>query len=85
MGGGIAQIRISSNLKINIYCLHGHKIEFFCVICNANFPSERNMESPNLDFFDFGLDFILMFMIYRMGLFGQFLSFVNSTAVKYVR
>ena len=33
MRGGIAKIRISSNLKINIDCLHCDKIEFFCVIC----------------------------------------------------
>ena len=31
--GGIAQIRISSNLKINIDYLHCDKIELFCVTC----------------------------------------------------
>ena len=37
----------------------------------ALFASERNMESPNLDFFGLGLkNLFLMLMVYRMGLVG---------------
>ena len=52
----------------------------------ALFASERNMEPPNLDFFDLGLEnLFLMFMVYRLGLAGKLFSYVNSTAVKYFR
>ena len=78
---GIEQIRIFSNLKINIDCLNCHKIEFF-----VSFASERNMEPPNLDFFDFELEnVVLMFMVYRMGLVGKLVNYGSSTAVKYFR
>ena len=51
-----------------------------------SFASERNMEPPNLDFFDFGLEnFVVMFMVYRMGLVGKLVNYGNSTAVKYFR
>ena len=51
-----------------------------------SFASERNMEPPNLDFSDFGLEnFVVMFMVYRMGLVGKLVNYGNSTAVKYFR
>ena len=51
-----------------------------------SFASERNMEPPNLDFSDFGLEnFVVMFMIYRLGLVGRFFSYVISKAGKYFR
>ena len=81
MREGIGKIRISSNLKINIDGLHCHKIEFF-----LSFASERNMEPPNLDFFGFELEnFVVMFIVYRMGLAGKLVNYRNSTAVKYFR
>ena len=52
----------------------------------ALFASERNMEPPNLDFFDLGLEnLFLMFMVYIKGLVGKFIRYVNSSAVKNYR
>ena len=52
----------------------------------VSFASERNMKPPNLDFFDFELEnFVVMLMVYRMGLKGQSFSNVISTDVKYFR
>ena len=51
-----------------------------------SFASERNMEPPNLDFSDFGLEnFVVMFMVYRLGLVGRFFGYVISKAGKYFR
>ena len=44
------------------------------------------MESPNLDFFDFELEnFVVMLMVYRMGLIVKLVNYGNSAAVEYFR
>lgn len=44
------------------------------------------MEPPNLDFSDFVFEiFILLFMVYKMRLVGQFINYINSEAVKCFR
>jgi len=51
-----------------------------------SFSSERNMEPLNLDFFDFELEyFVIMLMVYQMGLVGKLVNYGNSAAVKYFR
>ena len=43
------------------------------------------MEPPNLDFLDFGIDFILMFMVFEMQLVGKFISYISLAVVAYSR
>ena len=50
------------------------------------FALARNIEPANLDFLYLGLEnLFLMFMVYRMGLIGQFINYVNSKAVRSFR